>query len=102
MENPKIGDRVFAVEKSIDNKVTAFGGGTYQGDKDLPKELKIACGFKENEIFLNPCILLDSGEEVFGAECWWGPEKEAKEALKGTTVTIITVKDSRELYIRRN
>lgn len=29
----------------------------------------------------NPLIRLDSGAEVWGAECWWGPEAKVKDVV---------------------
>lgn len=31
----------------------------------------------------NPKIELDSGETVWGCECWWGPEEKIKTVLTG-------------------
>ena len=45
----------------------------------------------------SPCILLDSGERVYGCECWWGGEDQVKEAEKEChTIEIISVKKIRK------
>jgi hypothetical protein len=28
---------------------------------------------------MNPCIYLDSGDVVYGFQCWWGPAKQAHD-----------------------
>lgn len=57
--------------------VRFLGFGVYKGDFKLPKE---ALGFNFGQ--KNPKIKLDSGEVVYGCECWWGSEKAIKERLK--------------------
>lgn len=39
----------------------------------------------------NPCIHLDSGDIVWGYQCWWGPEERLDEL--GRTVEIVPVPD---------
>lgn len=36
--------------------------------------------------YKNPKILLDSGDVVWGMQCWWGPEDQIKRKLKGIRV----------------
>jgi hypothetical protein len=37
---------------------------------------------KTSRILTNPCIRLDSGDIVWGMECWWGPEEKVREQLE--------------------
>jgi hypothetical protein len=39
----------------------------------------VAAGYRSGKIqSKNPKIELDSGETIWGCECWWGPEDEFK------------------------
>ncbi len=45
---------------------------------------------------MNPKILLDSGDVVWGCECWWGPEAEVKaEREKLDEIIDISLADAR-------
>lgn len=39
----------------------------------------------------NPRIKLDNGDVVWGAQCWWGPEEQVKNAIEGQEVIIVPV-----------
>lgn len=74
------GARVVAIRDSAGGSVNIFGFGTYTGD-ELPPT---GCGVT------HPCprIQLDSGEVVWGFQCWWGPcrdEKELRRKWRGIT-----------------
>lgn len=59
-------------------KVYSFGEGNYVGDKPIPEEVsKILAGSG----MTNPCIELDSGEVVWGMECWWGHVEGVKAQI---------------------
>ena len=78
---------------------------SYKGlDKPMTEEqIEKAFADKDEEmmeLFGNPVIELDSGEVVYGAECWWGPEANVKKALEdyekqGIKIIPITVKEYR-------
>lgn len=34
----------------------------------------------------NPCIHLDNGGIIWGAQCWWGPEDQYEQAIEGREV----------------
>lgn len=88
-----IGDRVGAI-CGIDKegKLEVFGYGVYQGSSTTDGPL--------GEALPNPKILLDSGEVVYGSECWWGPEDKVKAKIEGyqPNVVQITVKEYREQF----
>jgi len=74
-----IGTRVGAISHHDAGIVYLFGWGTYEGDF-VPEE---ACGdlaemLREPGI-PNPRIRLDSGQIVYGCECWWGPEETLRK-----------------------
>jgi hypothetical protein len=90
----EIGDRVGALI-SLNNSeglVKLLGYGKYMG-REIPESGTCVLGdlFKEQGIS-NPCILLDSGERVYGFECWWDKEEAIKkieqEAIKVIQVSV--------------
>lgn len=88
-----IGDRVIAI-RSSDNEsktVTIYGVGTYQGEQ-VPEHVPFfkAAGVK------NPMIKLDSGDEAWGFECWWGPEDAVRRKFDGYTFVEFDIKLDRK------
>lgn len=83
--------RVYALASKKDNEVVAFGYGVVVGEKEIPK----GRGFMGMDIEgrTNVCIKLDTGEEVFGHECWWGDVEKMEEQIKGCNITLITIDD---------
>lgn len=85
------GDRVLAIFGSQDDGVHVFGAGVYVGDK-VPGEdpaIPLPVGFvaeMRQPSNPNPLIKLDSGQYVWGCECWWGPEAEAMKRLEGQKI----------------
>lgn len=87
------GSRVFAVLSANDTTVSLLGFGTYVGDEVPPTPVGMYALFAETweewdngiDALKTPhitglrptnCkIVLDDGEVVWGAECWWGPEE---------------------------
>lgn len=82
----QIGERVGAIQKTDPNSKTAviFGYGVYDGEKTHPIGIP------------NPHITLDNGQEVWGCECWWGPEKKIQEMLEGFTVEVVDTPSQQE------
>ena len=39
----------------------------------------------------NPCIHLDSGETVWGFQCWWGPLEQAKQRFARSEQVLVPV-----------
>lgn len=103
--NVKVGDRVGAFLSITPDEGSALflGFGTYVGDEVPPNE-----GYQSLTSYLsglrqsNPKIVLDedggvnSGEVVWGCECWWNPEAEAKaEMAKLKNVQTVSIKAAR-------
>ena len=77
----EIGDRVGAILSTEQGVVNFFGYGVYDG-KHIPEGAVGPFAQAAVEVGLsNPRIKLDSGEFVYGCECWWGPEKKVKELI---------------------
>jgi hypothetical protein len=98
MYYPTVGMRVGALATAHDGIVFLFGYGTYQGEEIPPDEgggsmtgILHAAGRK------NPKILLDSGEVVWGCECWWDSEEGLKESIQRGDLIVVemTVADFR-------
>jgi hypothetical protein len=95
MPSVKVGERVGAVSHTEADKVFMFGFGVYQGEKVPPKGIRFM-GMDLNAMkHYNPCVLLDNGKEVWGCECWWGPEELIKRQLEGKTVVELDVEQER-------
>jgi hypothetical protein len=72
-------------EEAEQRKADAWEG--YNTYKARPLEERVLELWRDlNE---NPCIHLDSGDIVWGYQCWWGPEERLAEL--GRTVEIVPV-----------
>ena len=79
-----IGERVGAIHSADSTTVNFFGYGVYQGYHPYAP-------FGDDYIIQNPRILLDSGEHVYGAQCWWGKEDEIKRRIGDRKVVMVEV-----------
>lgn len=91
----KQGERVYAVLSASTEEVLLLGFGVYVGDHVPPAPVgfvravfgaatweefdkivaeDVGCAPNPAARPTNPKIVLDDGEIVWGAECWWGPE----------------------------
>ena len=91
-----IGDRVGAILKGDRATVHLFGYGIYTGERIPHQDLGVRLfgAPMDNE---NPCIILDSGKEVYGCECWWGPEARIKEITAGKRVIEVDIEEARRV-----
>lgn len=93
MARLNVGDRAGAIVSTNqkDKTATLFGYGIYQGEEVPPAdERNPMMGMLHENGIKNPKITLDSGEDVWGCECWWGPEDMVQKHLEGYTTTTIT------------
>lgn len=92
-----VGDRVFAVLNARDGVVNLFGYGRYEGDSVPEQDAAVPGSIAEvlrQGAVPNPTILLDSGERVYGCECWWGPaarfgELREEREVKAVSITAV-------------
>jgi hypothetical protein len=86
-----IGDRCFAIASRKGNVVRVFGYGTYAGHQEVP----VGRGPFGIDMpgFTNVCIDLDTGERVFGHECWWGVAEVVEPKIAGCEIQNITIDD---------
>ncbi len=76
----KQGTRVGAIKKARDGVVHLYGWGTYDGHFIPPPEVSEA----HAELGVtNPRITLDSGQVVWGMECWWCDEESLRSRFEG-------------------
>ena len=92
--NYEKGARVIALLDAKGGVVRSFGPGTYVGDEVPPADVH---AMFHDYSFPNPRIDLDSGETVWGFQCWWGPEQQIKERFPDPwvweTVSVDRLKD---------
>lgn len=74
------GDRVGALRQKKHGVIEFFGYGVYLG---LEEDNALGAP--------NPKIKLDSGEIVWGYQCWWTTEERVKAMLHGHKVVIVPV-----------
>ncbi len=92
----KIGDRIGAIFGAKGDTIEIFGYGEFKGDTVPPKD-SLGFGSMLHEANVeNPKILLDSGETLWGCECWWGREDKIKEKIASyKNVITISVQEAR-------
>lgn len=86
-----IGVRVGAIYSASPSIVCFLGFGVYQGDFVPPRGPN-----SEPLSFLQipvPKILLDSGEVVYGHQCYFASEYDVKQYLQGKHVVDVDLKD---------
>jgi hypothetical protein len=97
MARAAIGERVGAVMNADNQVVRLFGFGVYEGyvTPDAALGVQFMGGPIEYE---NPCILLDSGQRVFGCECWWGGEQAVRDMIGHRAIELIDITAERAKY----
>lgn len=94
-----------AISHGEEGVLYIFGRGEYIGET-VPKG---AAGFMgkllEEEEVKNPTIKLDSGELVYGCECWWGSEAKCEERFANfkevKTISIVERRKAAEEEVER-
>jgi hypothetical protein len=82
MSRRKIGQRVGAILSAGDGVVKLLGYGIYVGDEVPPSSGGWMAEALAEHGLKNPRLDLDSGETVWGCQCWWGPEDEVKAKVE--------------------
>jgi len=90
------GIRVGAILSADAESVRLLGYGTYLGDF-VPEDDDVGIfGVSFKELGRkNPRILLDSGDVVWGCECWWGPEEKVLKMIGTRRVESVIMHDFR-------
>ncbi len=83
------GTRVLAIRDANANEINIYGYGEYVGDEPCPICFNMS----------NPKIVLDSGDIVWGCECWWGEASvvEKKFAINTGSREVNVVRVEREV-----
>lgn len=102
----EVGDRMGALMSANTKEVKFFGYGKYLGNViPEPTGAPIVADMIEHGIH-HPAIELDSGDVVYGCECWWGPEEKIRAKVAsfiaaGAKLTEVTVADFRAEVAKR-
>lgn len=86
------GTTVLAIRDGDDNKLFVFGEGVYVGD------LPVRIPGVSNKTWRNPCIYLDSGDIIWGFQCWWGPRDLIKAKYSHATLIQVPVPEDNERW----
>jgi hypothetical protein len=81
MARVQVGERVGAVAYSGNGVAAIYGYGVFEGDTVPPKNRPGPAAMLGQLDIPNPTIKLDSGQTVYGCECWWGPEDAVKKSI---------------------
>lgn len=82
----QIGDRVGAIASFKEGKLEFFGFGTYEGSTIPETDDVTMWGALLKEVGIpTPTILLESGEKVYGCECWWGNVDSIQKYIDAST-----------------
>lgn len=92
--------RVIAIQDADEKEIRAFGFGEYVGDEVPPSDTGGLGPILHEAKQLNPKIVLDNGDVVWGCECWWGNEERFyKEMHRGRKIVFVSIKEARERQI---
>lgn len=91
-----VGTRVGAILSADQDEVNFLGYGVYEGEFVPDVDIPGFPGLLAEMGIPNPRIRLDSGETVYGCECWWGEEDKIREKVEdGRKVNHVSVADFR-------
>ena len=96
---PPAGSRVYAIRDADPEVIHWFGPGTYVGDEVPPSEAPGFGGLTDLP-WPNPKIVLDSGEVVWGMQCWWGPLEHWEQVLGTRRAELVTLAATLEEHAR--
>lgn len=92
----KPGIRVAAILSASKTEVQWLGEGVYEGDFVPDSEAAGPFAELDRQVELaNPRIRLDSGQIVWGCECWWGPVEEIRRSIAGRTLVLVDIEEAR-------
>ncbi len=80
----EIGDRIGTISHADKgtNTVYLYGFGEYKGESIPSNQVKgIGVMLREANVG-NPMLVLDTGETLWGCECWWGSEDKVKTEIE--------------------
>jgi len=86
--------RVLAFICVENDVVHSLGEGNYVGDFVIPEEIAVEMPAYPKGLPV-PKIELDSGDVVWGCECWWGAIEQVMEKLCGYEFKDVNISDYR-------
>ena len=97
----KTNNRVYVVYSLDDDVVESFGLGTYLCQA-VPDETAMGlmadfCRQQKREV---PKIQLDSGEIIWGCECYFDSEEFMKKVIHGKEIKMVNIEELRNDYQR--
>lgn len=97
MDDKKTEDtRVGCILESNDKEVKFLGYGKLVG-AEIPHDKVVGFGERIRKAKQkNPKIILDSGKDVFGCECWWNDEEVIKKRMKGLIIIDVDIDEVRK------
>ncbi len=84
----KIGQRAGAIlsADTDTDTIQLLGYGVYEGYFIPGEEVGGLASMVRECGHPNPRIKLDNGKEVYGCECWWGPEKTIQKRVAAYSI----------------
>lgn len=102
MAKYEVGIKVAAVRSIDDKSVYLYGYGEYEGDfkfgedeTEIPPVGLVSILAKKAGIEENPRIKLESGQVVWGCECWWCPVEKLKEEYGNLEIKNVDIDEDR-------
>lgn len=94
----KIGERVVAIRNvdGVAQKLYSFGEGVYVGNEVPHDGAGPLVDMLIQHNLPSPKINLDSGQSVYGCECWWGPVSQVYFKYAGYAVIHVDVDEYRK------
>lgn len=98
MNSMKVGDRVGAVSGNLPTgAVEIFGFGVYEGEHPVdPLAVGMVAAIHRAAGTTSPRIRLDSGETIYGCECWFDHEDRVRAKLSHFRTEEVSVADVRD------
>lgn len=93
-----IGTRVGVILSANHEEVKLLGYGVYAGNFVPPSDSVGFAAKLHNLNVPNPRIDLDSGDTVWGCECWWGPEAEINDLIGERRIVEVSIEEERAKY----
>lgn len=77
----------------VNKKAWCLGEGTYMGCEEPPKEVQenYVGAYPKGET--NPKIQLDTGETVWGCQCWWSLKETSERELEDYQIINVTMEE---------
>lgn len=84
--------RVGAIHTFKDKTIEFFGYGVYLGDEIPPSDITfLGMSIKDP----TPKLQMDSGDIIWGCECWWGDVEHIDRELEGKKIIEVNINDIR-------